>query len=699
MKDAWQTRWLWLVVAMIVAALAPLACSGDDAASASGTGHGGGTSTSSGLGFGGNDSLQSLSIDPPTASIECLNGATATQQFNATLDHGDGTKETLTSGVSWSATAPQVGSIDATGLYTANGTLGDVVTITAEYAGSKATAVLTVKVHLQQDPTSVPPTVKMALDGASTPDASVVWAYPYDGTVWPRGLLPPLLMWNGGAPTDQVLVHLENPTFELEAYLVPSNAPSSQVALDAATWQTFVDSSSGKTALTVARWDGQAATVVASHTWTIAPASMRGTIYYWSNNLGRVLRIKPGAATPDDFANQAPLNDPNQYVQSSCLMTCHTVSADGSTIVSGGGTFGGSYNLLTGQPTYYTGGTWGPVTNGTNVRWMMPALSPTGKYILLNSMGTGIAQAADGTPNPAGLFTTADAQPVPNSGADGIPMAMPTWSPEGSRIAFVDSGDSAAWGSWIDPPPGDLKVYSFDEKKSPMISNLQTLVSTGADPAVRIAWPTITPDGKWVLYARTAGADTRTGNSDLYFSSATTPNQEVRLATLDGDSYPFAAGARDLGWNFEPSFAPVAAGGYFWVVFTSRRTYGNLLTGDKTVVKQLWVAAIDLAPQPGKDPSHPAFHLTGQDEQNLAMRGFWALDPCKGDGQGCASGTECCGGYCDMSGDPDAGGPVCVSMTGGCAQDGDKCDTSADCCDAPQGVTCINHVCSEPPPK
>src|SRR5262249_54798171 len=161
-------------------------------------------------------------------------------------------------------------------------------------------------------------------------------------TVWPRGLLPPLLMWNGGAATDQIRVHLENPTFELEAYLSPTNAPSSQVALDAATWQTFVDSSSGATSFTVARWDGAAATLPAKHTWTIAPASMRGTIYYWSNNLGRVLRIKPGAAQPDDFANQAPLNDPNQYVQSSCLMTCHTVSADGSTLVSGGGTFGGS---------------------------------------------------------------------------------------------------------------------------------------------------------------------------------------------------------------------------------------------------------------------------------------------------------------------------------------------------------------------
>jgi hypothetical protein len=254
------------------------------------------------------------------------------------------------------------------------------------------------------------------------------------------------------------------------------------------------------------------------------------------------------------------------------------------------------------------------------------------------------------------------------------------------------------YASWNVPPPGDLKVYQFDETKSPMAYGEQTLVATGTNPAMRIAWPTISPDGKWVLYSRTAGADTRTGNGDLYFASAVTPNQEVRLARVDGDNYPFAAGSRDLSWNFEPSFAPVAAGGYFWVVFTSRRTYGNILTGDKTVVKQLWVVAIDENPTPGVDPSHPAFHLTGQDEGNLAMRGFWALDPCKGDGQGCGSGTECCGGYCSGSGG-EAGGPVCASQSQGCAQDGDKCNVSSDCCDASQGTTCINHVCSEPTPQ
>jgi hypothetical protein len=189
----------------------------------------------------------------------------------------------------------------------------------------------------------------------------------------------------------------------------------------------------------------------------------------------------------------------------------------------------------------------------------------------------------------------------------------------------------------------------------------------------------------------------------MYFASAIMPNQEVRLSSLDGDGYPFAAGARDLSWNFEPSFAPVAAGGYFWVVFTSRRTYGNTLTGPAETAgsvagtKQLWVAAIDQNPKPGVDPSHPAFHLEGQDETNLAMRGFWSLPPCAQNGSGCQEGTDCCGGYCATG--SNGGAPVCQSMPQGCSQDGDKCASSSDCCNASQGVTCIAHVCSEPTPQ
>jgi hypothetical protein len=415
-------------------------------------------------------------------------------------------------------------------------------------------------------------------------------------------------------------------------------------------------------------------------------------------------------------------------------MTCHTVSADGSTIVSGGGTFGGSYDLGTGQPLHSLGGTWGYNPNTANVpvwqniQWEVPALSPTGKYVLTNSMAQSGVTLYSGPDTVMGLFTTADGAPVTTSGVTGTAFNTPAWSPDGTKVAFVSSGDPSTWAAaynWQNPPPGALTVIQFDETKNPMFFGQQTMVPVGTGNA--ITWPSVSPDGQWIIYSRAQSFDTRNGNGDLYLASAVTPNEEVRLAKVDGDGYPFAAGSRDLSWNYEPSFAPVAAGGYFWVVFTSRRTYGNVLTGQAepcanvsatcaadancatdscatmcacttaTEVKQLWVVAIDQNPKPGVDPSHAAFHLEGQDETNLAMRGFMSLPPCAQNGQGCQSGTDCCGGFCAAS--EDGGAPTCTATPPVCSSGGDKCTTSADCCGAASGTTCINSVCSEPPPQ
>jgi hypothetical protein len=287
-----------------------------------------------------------------------------------------------------------------------------------------------------------------------------------------------------------------------------------------------------------------------------------------------------------------------------------------------------------------------------------------------------------------GAFDVATGTQLPPTGLEGNQLFMPAFSPDDKLLAYVDA------------TTGDLHAYDWDATAK-QATNDRLIVAAGSNATISVInAPTVSPDHQWIVYQRSSTNGSLGNNADLYIASVANPGTELLLGQLDGDNYPFAAGARDKQLNFEPTFAPVAAGGYFWVVFHSRRTFGNALTGPAFVaegngVKQLWVAAIDQSPTPGQDPSHPAFWLPGQDLTTLNMRGFWALDPCKADGMGCMSGTECCGGYCDTSGD--AGQPVCQSSVTGCSASGDHCNTAADCCDAK--AVCINDVCSEPPPN
>ncbi len=632
--------------------------------------------------------ITAIVVQPASASVEILNGAIVTAAFTASATFSDGSSQSISP--SWTSDSPLIGAIDASGTFTPSGLQGGLVTITASYQGKSGNGTLAVKIHDTQIPLSVTTAIQTSLKGATTPDGTVVWAYPYDKTAFPRGLGSVPLMWNNGGAADVYYVHLSSTYYELEVFTLAP--PPSQYALPDAEWTKFVDSTAGQVDLIVARWNGTVATQVIHHTWTIASASLRGTVYYWANNTGRIMRVQAGASAPDDFTNgiiPAPGNG--------CTMACHTVSADGSTLVGAGGTYGGSYDLLLNKGRYALGGT----PDSAQIRqWGLPAVSPDGKYMVVNALAgqlTGLVQG--------GMFATADGTAVTTSGIPNERMYMPAFAPDGSSLVFV-TGSNAATGYWDSTgTAGVLKLMSFSETSNPMLSNETLLVQPGSDATKNvIAWPTVSPDGKWVLYSRLGWVDPAGNHNlssfvpiqgDLYIADTGT-GAEARLANLDGDGYPFAAGARDLHYNFEPSLAPVAAGGYFWVVFHSRRTYGNISTGAANTVKQLWVAAIDQNPTAGKDPSHPAFRLPGQDISTLNLRGYFALNPCKSDGQTCQSGTDCCGGYCDPS--PDGGAPVCGPKNG-CSHTGDHCDTNGDCCNSTSGVTCINHVCSEPTPN
>ena len=95
-----------------------------------------------------------------------------------------------------------------------------------------------------------------------------------------------------------------------------------------AAWDRITSSNTGdKLVVTVSRWDGVASAAYTSVTesFTIAPESLRGAIYYWAatsnGRVGSIIRISPGSGGMPVTLNQGR------------CMGCHSVSADGSTLV------------------------------------------------------------------------------------------------------------------------------------------------------------------------------------------------------------------------------------------------------------------------------------------------------------------------------------------------------------------------------
>lgn len=650
-----------LGLAIALAALLPVACGGgsstDNVAGSTSSGStssvGAGGSGGGSTGIGGDTIEQpelKFTISPTTATIDVIDGVAAPVQFQG-LNNGSAV------GASWQVDLSSIAGVDPSGQVTATGQQGGTVTLTGTYAGQTATATINVKLHKTLGDGAVADADKTLLDAASDADGAVVWAYPYDKTVFPKGLLAPELMWNGGGADDSYFIHFSGQFIDFKVY-TKAAAPS-RFTLDEESWKQLTESGQGGSVqIHVARLQpgAPAAAVVIDHSWTIANGSLRGTVYYWANSLGKVVRIKPGAAAPDDFLG----------AQDGCT-TCHTVSANGSTLINGGDASLTTWDLLTNTKVYDQG------SFGARRLWSNPALSPDGKVLIVNndSRVPGPAGAA-GAANTDGMWTPQTGARIADTGLEGTWLRMPSFSPDGTKIAFVDQATLT------------LGVYDFDAVNT-KASNPVTLISDPGSNASTdaIAFPYMSPDAKWVAYHR-GPIDSRNGPADLYLASVDEPGVEYPLDNLNGATYPFAAGARDLHGNYEPTFAPVNSGGYAWVVFTSRRTYGNRLTGTAAATKQLWVAAIDQNPVPGQEPSHPAFHVPGQDA-SMNIRGFWALDPCKQVGGACGTGSECCNQNCEAG--------VCTEPdVNECSQDGNHCDEASDCCVA--NSQCINHICS-----
>lgn len=555
--------------------------------------------------------------------------------------------------------------------------------------------------------------------------------YPYDETVFPRGLLAPLLMWDwtiGDADAIRITVETTSGSFMWSgmfgrpAILASTGGAFLRHPIPQDVWRAASDTAGGltpdgtrdrlKVSLTVAR--GGIAYGPITQTYTIAPARLSGVVYYnsygtrYAKNFGGAVggdTMFGGATLGIHIGEKAPKLVAGGDGDSSQCRVCHSVAANGSSLVT--------VRQDTNKSVAYDLAPSGATEHAMTVNAHFPAIAPDGATAL----------TSDGTIIDLPSAATAH----PTTGLQATSIGMPAFAPDGKLVAF-----SPLASETIAAPRQKLFVAAFDAATRTFGAHKLVVDDSSLPKANRPGWPAFLPDSQSVVFHQQVSEGSEPDQSDLRtrrgaqaflaWTNTTDATKVTALDRLNGEGYlptrPSAASmacsadgnqvggidpthADDSLYNYEPTVNPAPAGGYAWVVFTSRRLYGNLATippfcsdprGVDLVAnittKKLWVAAIDLSAKPGADASHPAFYLPAQELLAGNSRGFWVLDPCKVEGAGCESGDECCGGFCK----PNASGAlVCTDKAPVCADIGDKCTTNVDCCQS--GVQCIGGYC------
>ncbi len=565
--------------------------------------------------------------------------------------------------------------------------------------------------------------------------------YPYNLTVWPRGILAPLLMWDWSVgDADGVLIKLKTTsgsfswtgTFSKPPILAQTKGNFIRMPIPQDVWQMATDTAGGTSdpltmSLVVAK--GGVGYGPITETWTVAAARLSGIIYYQSYGTqlaynyngglggngqygGAVLSIHVGDTGPQLVAG-------GNGDDTKCRV-CHSVAAGGSRLVV---QHGDDYSASSAYDLTTTGSVEYPLVNGA-VRF--PGVYPDGS-LALDAYANILPLPAD--PNVTAL--------PPGIDSVAYVLGEPSFSPNGKLVVF-NPGSSHTLGNVYQT----LYMMSFDVATTTFSNPFLIDDERSQPPDTTPAWPAFFPDSNSVVFHHQTAASldssddgsvaTRAGARAQIWWTNTTDDQHItplnQLNGLDamgnvylpslpastpgmscqadnasvGDITPDHSD--DVDMNYEPTVSPLAEGGYAWVVFTSRRMYGSVATIppfcsdpsgvdliDNITPKKLWVSAMDLTGAPGADASHPAFYLPGQEILAGNSRGFWVLDPCLSDGATCMSGDQCCDGYCE----PSDGGLICSNTppTTMCSALGDKCATAGNCCDTTN--LCVNGFCTQ----
>lgn len=700
--------------------------------------------------------IETLLLDPADSSVSIGLDEPAPVQFRAAVSSTGAPANSVT----WSSDNESVGMIDpTTGLFTPTGLPG-TVNIVATSNSLQSITSLRIAVSAEQhgdpdagkQPEGAGGIGGVGGEGGGTKiedqqllaafekkpqiDAKLSWLYPYDATVWPRGLPAPLLQWR---PSEHeavaVKLHIEvDDLFRYNGYFgrpvgLTADNPFVRLPIPQRVWEIAL--SSGKTLriqLIVAVAEGDSFrtyTPATNPTWTIAPTTLRGAVYYNSYGTklaenysgakggngrmgGATLAIRRNAFDPVLVAG-ATTSD------SSGCRVCHSVSADGSRMIvqHANNLSSSEYDLRDGNRERAL-----PATDNGKFGWA--ALSPDGAIALGNAGPPGSNSQNRASLDHSALYRVADGSVLSSPGLSDFvtQAATPAFSPQGDKLAFNYAAGSGAGLAAVHQSLVVMNVEKVDDSTYSFSDPREVFRSSGT---ARPGWPYFLPDGQSLVFQ----LQREPGAGEEHFVTRNGARGELWWTDLDGNAHALdrangkgylptsdAGHADDTTLQFEPTAAPIVAGGYAWVVFTSRRQYGNVAVRDPyesdarshdlsvgnpegPTTKKLWVTALDMPPKPGSDPSHPAFYLPAQELYAGNSRGFWVLDACKEKGKNCSGGDECCGGYCRV--DPEFGGKICHDVpTMDCAMELEACNVDRDCCqNRGAALSCVAGRCAQ----
>jgi hypothetical protein len=528
------------------------------------------------------DSLATLSIDPPMSELLITNNAPASENFTATLTYPDGSKRDVTAETHF--------AIDSSyGTFAQNTLSVTTAGKTVAYAAlvdKTASAQIIVRLKNTRVDPSLPPNAVDWFSGPEDTSRASHVVYPPKDVVMPRNLGDFEIHWTDSNANDVFELSLKSEFADVRVYVPGANGVPAAGA--GAGWSAFLAdewlAAVGHEPTVAYQVRGvQSSNPVSVGTAgaelvTLSNEPMLGGLYYWaataSSGAYGIFRhdmSKPGLPAEQYMTTVQTGNR---------CVACHVLSRDGTKMAV-------TYDGGNGAATLVDVATRTP-QGGANA-WNFGAFTPDGAQFLSVSNGTLVVRNyADQT-----VLAT-----MPASGW----VTHPDLSADGKSLVYVHPG-TAPDSDWSFTA-GQLFTRTYDAATQTFGPELQ-LVSDGNNNY----YPSFSPDGKWILFNRAVvGGSYNNGDASLWVIKADGSAPAVELAKSNA-----ALGLTNSWGRWAPFAQTIGQNGeqMYWVTVSSKRDFGVRLVGEGK--PQIWMTPFfPSRAGAGQDPSIASFRLPFQ---------------------------------------------------------------------------------------